>query len=120
MATGRRACSGIWLSDKRLQLRHIRAGYGDTVRTGAEYQLIAVGIALGSGDIVHIDDKRTVALEDVLVGFQFIDYSSQRGMNLQVCRLAVFQIADRNIILLRLNIKQAVDGNRKVILVSLR
>ena len=77
--------------------------------------MIAVGVALGRGDIVHIDHKGTVALEDILVGFQFLSHGSQRRMNLHACRLAVFQIAYRNIVLLRLYIKQIIDGNREVV-----
>ena len=56
-----------WLSYKRLQLRDIRARYWYRIRTWAECQLIAVGVTLGRGDIIHIDHKRAMALEDILV-----------------------------------------------------
>ena len=84
--------------DKKLKPPKTR--YGDAVRTWSECQLIAVGVAFGRSDIVHINYKRTVALEDVLVGFQIFSHGSQRCVNLQVCRFAVYKIANRNIVLL--------------------
>lgn len=36
-------------------------------------------------------------------------------MNFYVCRLVINQITDRDIVLLRLDIKQIVDGNREVV-----
>ena len=77
--------------------------------------MITVGVALGRSDVVHIDDKRAVALEDVLIIFQFLNHSRQCSVKFGAHRLVVFQIADRDIVLLRLDIQQVVDGNREIV-----
>ena len=56
-----------------------------------------------------------MALEDILVFFQLLNHGGQRRMELHACWLSIFQITDGNIVLLCLDIKQTVDGNREVI-----
>ena len=56
-----------------------------------------------------------MALEDVLVVLQLVNDGRQRRMNFRSCRLPVFRMADRNVVLLRLDIKQAVDWNCEVV-----
>ena len=56
-----------------------------------------------------------MALEDVLVVLQLVNDGRQRGMNFRGCRLPVFRMAYRNVVLLRLDVKQAVDGNSEVV-----
>ena len=56
-----------------------------------------------------------MALKNILVGFHFLNHGSKCCVNLYACRFAIFQIADRNIVLSRLNIKQVIDGDAEVV-----
>jgi len=56
-----------------------------------------------------------MALEDIFVVLQLFNNSSQGCMNLHARRLVFFQIANGDIVLLRLDKKQVVNGNRKVV-----
>jgi hypothetical protein len=56
-----------------------------------------------------------MALEDIFVVLQLFNDGSQGCMNLHARRLVFFQIANGDIVLLCLDIKQVVNGNRKVV-----
>ena len=103
------------LSDEGFQLWHVRAGDGDAVMACPEGELIAVGVALCAGDVVHVDDKRPVAAEDVFIILQVFHHGGQRGVYFLLHRLAVFQVADADIVLAGLDIQQVVDGYAEVV-----
>lgn len=94
---------------------HIRAGDGDAARVVLQGQLITVGVASGGSDVVHIDNKRTVALEDVLVALQLLDNGAQSGMHFDGDGVAAFQIAHGNVVLPGFHIEQVVDGKDEVV-----
>lgn len=77
--------------------------------------MVAVGVALRSGDVVHVDHKRAVALEDILIFFQFLHHGGQRGMKFHGRGLSILHIANRDVVFLGLDIQQAVDGNTEVV-----
>ena len=56
-----------------------------------------------------------MALEDILVLSELIDHGRECGVNLYAGGHAVAQVARRNIILLRLDIQQMIDGDGKVV-----
>ena len=103
------------LSDKRLEPGHIRSGNGDALGTVTQPQLIAIGVAACRCDVIHINHKRAMALEDIIIVLEFFCHGSQRRVNLHIGGFGVFQITDRNVILLRLDVEQAIDGNREVV-----
>lgn len=56
-----------------------------------------------------------MALEDVTIVLQLFNHGGQRRVNLYGCHPIINQITNRDIILLGLNIKQIVNGNREIV-----
>ena len=56
-----------------------------------------------------------MALEDVLVLSELVDHGRQCGVNLDAGGMVVAKIAYRDIILLRLDIQQMIDGDGEVV-----
>ena len=88
---------------------------GDAVGADAETELIAIGVASRRGDIIDIHHKRAMALEDVVVFLQIFDHSHQCRMYFREGGFVIVQVTDRDVVLLRLDIQQAVDGDAEIV-----
>ena len=98
------------LSNKRTKFRHVRTRYGHHCGAVAKSELIAVGIALCRSDIVQVHHKRTVTLEDIMIGLQVVEHGGERCMDLGMDRFPLVHETYRYVVLLRLYVEQVIDG----------